>query len=330
MPNLLLYFASAFIWGSTWLAIQYQIGNIAPTWSVVFRFTIASALLISYCILKRCSLRFSLREHAAFALQGFLLFSVNYILYYIGSAYFISGIVAVIFASIIVMNIFNSRVFFGTPIVPRVLLGACIGLGGLAVIFWSEISGLNISRLGISYVLTGLGICLVATYFASLGNMSSTINQKRGLPILQTNAIGMAYGALFTLIIALIMQDKLSFDGSMPYIASLIYLAVFGSIFAFGCYLKLLGKIGPERAAYTFVFIPIIAMTLSTLFEHFTWTSNTFIGTALVIWGNVLVLKKNAASTTANQKPEPHQPPLSTGNSMDIPSPAIEASTSES
>jgi drug/metabolite transporter (DMT)-like permease len=297
MTNLLLYCASTLIWGSTWLAIQYQIGSVNPAWSVVYRFAIAAVLLIGFCLLKRYSLRFNPREHAVIALQGLLLFSINYILYYYGSAYFISGVIAVIFASIIIMNIINSRLIFGTPIVPRVIIGACIGLCGLAVIFWSEITGLDLSHLGYSYVFIGLAINLIATYLASLGNMISTYTQKRGLPVLQTNALGMAYGTVFSLLVAIIFQEPLRFDPTITYIASLFYLAIFGSIFAFGCYLKLLGRIGPERAAYTFVFIPIIAMSLSTIFEEFHWTLNTFIGTGLVLCGNILVLTKKKVVT---------------------------------
>lgn len=304
MTNLLLYFATTLIWGSTWLAIQYQIGSVNPAWSVVYRFAIASVLLIGFCLFKRYSLRFNPREHIAIALQGFLLFSINYILYYYGSAFFISGIVAVIFASIIVMNIINSRLIFGTPIVPRVMLGACIGLCGLAVIFWSEITALDLSRLGVYFVVFGLAINLIATYLASLGNMVSTSNQKRGLPILQTNALGMAYGTVFSLFVALFFHQPFRIEFTINYIASLIYLAIFGSIFAFGSYLKLLGRIGPERSAYAFVFIPIIAMCFSTLFEDFRWSLNTVIGTGLVLCGNILVLaKKKVATRTQSATP---------------------------
>lgn len=298
MQNLLLYLATSLIWGSTWLAIQYQIGTVTPSWSVTYRFAISATILLIYCWLKKCDMRFNKRQHAWIALQGFLLFSINYILYYIGSAYFISGVVAVIFASISMMNIFNNKLCFKAPILPRVLGGSLIGLVGLIVIFWSEIMSLDLSGNGLTHVLAGLSISLIATYFASLGNMVSSYNQKQQIPILQTNALGMAYGTLFALAIALISGAKPDFMWTISYTSSLLYLAVFGSILAFGCYLSLLGRIGADRAAYAFVFIPIIAMLFSTAFEGFKWSSGTFAGVALVLLGNLLVLRKKTIPIT--------------------------------
>lgn len=293
MTNLLLYFATSFIWGSTWLAIQYQIGIVTPAWSVTYRFGIAAICLFIYCLATRQDLKFNKKQHLWIALQGFLLFSANYILYYVASEYFISGILAVIFATISIMNIFNGKIFFKNSISFKVLIGAIIGLSGLTCIFWSQLGGVKVAGNHITEALIGLGIAVSATYCASLGNMVSSHNQRKKIPILQTNAIGMAYGALFALIIALINHEPPTFVWSFNYVASLLYLSIFGSILAFGCYLKLLGRIGADRAAYAFVFIPVIALGLSTLFENFHWGLPTLFGIMLVLFGNVLVLQKD-------------------------------------
>jgi drug/metabolite transporter (DMT)-like permease len=234
------------------------------------------------------------------ALQGFCLFSANYCLYYLGSTYFISGIVAVIFASIMLFNIINMRIIFGKPIALRVLLGAGIGMLGLITIMATEI--LHLPKTNISHTLTGLGICLLATLLASWGNILSAYHQQQGLAILPTNTLGMLYGTVFLLSFALLLHQPPQFSWQASYIYSLLYLTLFGTVLAFGVYLKLLGRIGAERAAYTFIVIPLIAMLLSTVFEDFHWHFHTFVGTFLILWGNYLVLIKNRASLCSQEK----------------------------
>lgn len=290
MLNYFLYTVTVLIWGSTWLAIHFQIGNVPPTWSVAYRFALSSTILLIFCLMTKRSLRFSAREHRAMALQGTFLFSLNYILYYVGTMYFVSGIVAIIFASIIIMNIINSRIFFGTPLVGKVILGAIIGLIGLSTVFSSQWSQFTAQHYTIDHIIKGLIVCFTATLMASFGNMASLYNQQLKLPIIQSNAFGMAYGTIIVIIIALLFGHQPSFDWSTRYVASLLYLSIIGSVLAFGIYLQLLRRIGPERAAYAFVLLPIVALALSAGFEDFHWNLWSILGMVLVLFGNGLVL----------------------------------------
>ena len=292
MNNTFLYITTTLIWGSTWLAIQYQLGKVPPLWSISYRFALAAAILFVVCWLKKSPMRFSLAQHKTIALQGFLLFSLNYILFYLGSAYLISGLVALIFALIMIMNILNSKLFFKTPFSIPIIVGAIIGLSGLWLVFSVELKFLSHTGLERHSMLIGLGLCILATYVASLGNILSKHNQNQHLPILQSNAYGMAYGTLFTALFALTLGQHPSFDWSAHYILSLLFLSIVGSVLAFSAYLKLLGNIGPERAAYIFVVLPILSMLLSTFFENFQWQLSVFIGIALVMVGNILVVRK--------------------------------------
>lgn len=290
MNNWILYFTTILIWGSTWLAIQYQLGEVTPLWSVAYRFFIAGVLLLLYCIVARKRLTFTTREHIAMLLQGIFLFSINYFLYYIGSEYLISGVVAVTFAIVAIMNIINARLFFKTPISLPVVVGSSLGLLGLGEVFWSEIKALATTHDEMHSMFIGLAYCVLATFIASLGNMISKRNQGYQIPILQSNGFAMLYGSLFTALVAMMLRQPMTFDFSTLYVSSLLYLALIGSILAFGCYLKLLGQIGPERASYVFIVIPIISMLLSTVFEGFEWSTGTFVGIVLIIIGNSLVL----------------------------------------
>ncbi len=291
MINAAFYLTTIIIWGTTWLGIQYQVGQVPAAWSVTYRFALSGILLI-------CCLPFSKKvtlkgtDHIAMIGQGIFLFSGNYLLFYVGSAYLVSGVVAVIAALIAIMNIINARIFFKTPISIKIVLGALFGIMGLCEVFWSQIKAATHTTEGLHNMLIGLGYCTLATYTASIGNMIAKRNQVYQIPILQGSAYSMCYGAIFSALVAVLMGQSIGFDFSMPYVASLLFLAIFGTVIAFGCYLKLLGNIGPERAAYIFIITPNHAMLLSTFFETFYWENNTFVGIALIIVGNMLVLKK--------------------------------------
>ena len=286
MNNTLLYITTVLIWGSTWLAITFQLGTVPAELSVAYRFALASFILFIYILIKRLPLRFSWKEHRFFALQGLLLFSLNYILIYVAEIYLASGLVAIIFSMIVIFNVIFGTIFLRNPIRIRVVVGGIIGLIGLTLMFWPELSMLKLS----SQRATGLILAICGTLSASLGNIVSARNQRRSLPVVQTNAFGMAYGAFVMFFLAIIKGSSLTFDFSAEYLLSLLYLSLFGSVIAFGTYLTLLGKIGPDRAAYVTVTFPIIALLLSTFFEDLAWTFLQICGVLVVIVGNVIVL----------------------------------------
>ncbi len=288
MHNGLLYIITVIIWGSTWLAIKFQLGVVSPELSVAYRFGLSAAILLIFSLLRRLPLRFGWRAHAFMALQGLFLFSMNYILVYLAEGYLTSGLVAIIFSMIVILNVVFGAVFLRNPVRINVVVGALVGFAGLTLVFWPELSSFDFSSdRALGVVLTFLGAAS-----ASLGNIISARNQRHTLPVVQTNAFGMAYGAAFMLVLVLLRGAQLTFDPSPAYVLSLLYLAVFGSVIAFYTYLTLLGRIGPDRAAYVTVLFPIIALLLSTLFEGMSWSLLQLVGVALVLLGNAAVLVK--------------------------------------
>ena len=293
MQGAVFYILTVLIWGSTWFAIRFQLGTVDPSVSLVYRFGLAAILLFLWCAFRRVPLRFTLKEHVAMAAQGGCLFSINYLLFYWTTGLITSGLVAIIFSTVIVMNIINGAIFLKKPVQGIVLLGALVGLLGITLVFWHEVAASReVSEAASAAVLKGLGIGLVATLFASLGNILSARNQARQLPVLQTNAIGMAYGTLIMVIYAVATGVPFVIEMSAEYIGSLLYLSVFGSIIAFGAYLTLVGRIGADRAAYATVLFPLVALVISSIFEDFTWTPLALAGVALVLLGNLLVVGK--------------------------------------
>lgn len=287
MQNTFLYLVTVLIWGSTWLAIKFQLGVVPPELSVAYRFLLASLLLFGFIGVRRLRLRFPVRAHAFIAVQGLFLFCLNYILVYLAEIHVASGLVAVLFSSIIFFNVMFGALFLKSPVRLRVLLGGIVGVLGLVFIFWSELSGLDLN----STKALGLTLALIGAASASLGNIVSARNQRDNLPVVQTNAYGMLYGAGFMFLFAALRGAELTLDASAGYLGSLLYLAVFGSAVAFGSYLTLLGRIGADRAAYVNVLFPIIALMLSALFEGLTLNTLQLAGAALVLSGNAIVLR---------------------------------------
>ena len=289
MGNLQLFAVCVAIWGSTWLAITYQLGKVAPEASVFYRFLLASLLLFGYCLARRLPLRYGARAHAWMALQGVLMFSVSYIAVYYAEAHVVSGLVAVGYSASPLLNMIGMWVFFRAPMTGRVSLGALLGIVGIALVFWPEFAHLTASR----DVTLGAFFTAVAVVLSALSSIVAHRNQDTGLPIWQTMAWGMLYGSAFSLLACLALGKPLTFEATPAYVLSLGYLAVFGSIFAFASYLTLLGRIGAARAGYIGVMVPIVALLISAAFEGFQWQLLTWMGVAVSVAGNVIILRKS-------------------------------------
>ncbi|MGH6941510.1 DMT family transporter [Hypericibacter sp.] len=286
MPTSLLYVVTVAIWGTSWFAMRFQLGQVPELQSIAYRFLLASAILILWCFLTRRRLRFGWRDHLFCAIQGTTLFWFNYFLFYLAASRIPSGLMAVCFSTIVVMNIAGGAIFFGTRAERRVWIGALLGMVGLGLVFLPEIVGIEFSRAH----LEGLILSLVATFSASLGNMVSVRHKRAAMPVVESNALGMGYGALLGLVAAALFSSPYRFDWQPSFLFSMAYLAFFASVIGFGSYLTLVQRIGADRAAYASVLFPLLALLLSTLFEGYRWTLLAGLGILLVLAGNLLVL----------------------------------------
>jgi drug/metabolite transporter (DMT)-like permease len=290
MTNWLLYAATVLIWGSTWYAVRLQLGVVAPEMSVAYRFLLAGAILLAWCLVRGERLAIGRRNHLFVAGQGLTLFCTNYVVFYHASAYLTTGLIAVLFSAMLLMNVANGAIFLGAPVERRTVIAGLIGLTGIVLLFWPELTALDLS----SGATVGIGLSFVGALLASWGNMFSARNQRAGLSVLVSNALAMTYGGVLTLAYALVMGHGFVFDWRPAYVLSFLFLVVFGSIVAFGCYLTLLGRIGAARAAYAMVVFPVIALGISTWLEDYHWTALGALGVVLILCGNLLVLTRPA------------------------------------
>ena len=286
--NALLYFIVLLAWGSSWFAISFQLGDVAPQVSIVWRFLLASIILFIWCYLRGLKLSFPWRDHLSWLLLGFFLFCVNYICAYFSTFYLASGLICLIFSTLTLFTVFNGFVFFKKPIRLPILIGAVVGIAGLSVIFSNEISTADWSLE--SGIVKGFLWMLLATFFASIGMLLSGQFQARKMPLVQSNAFSMLYGSLILVFYIAVSDVSFSFNTSYSYVISLVYLSLIASVIGFGVYLKLVGNIGADKASYVNIFTPTIALILSTLFENYEWSWVGLIGVLLIIIGNIIVL----------------------------------------
>jgi drug/metabolite transporter (DMT)-like permease len=288
LSNLQLFAACVAIWGSTWLAITFQLGDVAPEASVAYRFLLASLLLFAFCFARRLPLRFTARDHAWIALQGVLMFGAAYIYVYYAEQHIVSGLVAVGYSASPLLGMVGQRIFFGTPMTSRIATGSVLGIVGIAVVFSPEFAKFQI---GAGPALGALFTAL-AVIFSTLGSLVAHRNHDQAVPVWQAMAWGMLYGSIFSAVWTIGAGKSFTVELSPAYLFSLLYLVVLGSILAFAAFLTLLGRIGAARSGYVGVMVPIVALGVSAAFEGFRWHGLTLVGIAISVIGNVLVLRK--------------------------------------
>jgi len=279
------------IWGSTWLAITFQLGRVAPEASVFYRFLLAALLIFAYCRVRRLPVAFRPSQHAWIALQGVLMFSIGYIWVYYAEQNLVSGLVAVGFSASPLLGMLGLRLFFRTPMTGPMIAGSILGIVGISLVFWPEFAHLK----GDKRTAVGAAYTVAAVVMSALGSLAAQRNHEAHLPLWQTMAWAMLYGALFALGVTLVTGQSLAFEVSLPYVLSLLYLAVLGSVIAFAGYLTLIKRIGAARAGYIGVMVPIVALLISAAFEGFRWHALTGVGIAISVIGNVIVLRKRSA-----------------------------------
>ena len=288
MNNYLLFLITLFCWSPTWYLIKFQLGYVDPLVSVFYRFLIAAIIIFIYLVIKNKNLKFSINHHFWFLFFGTCLYSINYVFFYLSNTYLISAFPAIVFSTVVIMNILGEKFYFNKKPSLKTLIGAIIGMIGIIIIFNEEI--FNFSLAEGTHI--GLFLALIGTFCASTGNMVHQRNLNNNFPPIQTIAYAMLYGSLVTLFVTKIRGAELLFENSVSYISSLLYLAIFGSIFAFISYLKLLEKVGPGRAGYVGVVMPVLALIISTIFEKLEWQTDLIIGLPILIVGAVLVINQ--------------------------------------
>lgn len=279
------------IWGLTWIAIKFQLGHGDANVAVFYRFALATIIMFGLAVIKREPFQYTRFQHVLMMAQGFFMFCLNFLLTYWGSSMAPSALISLAFTSLIFFNMIGGRIFLKLPLEKKVIFGALISFIGMGLITWNELQAFESEKYPLS--MWGFLLSLVGTVSASAGNLVSAKNRTLGLPIISNTAFGMMYGSLFTLIFCLSRGLNFSLDVDLPFSISFFYLTVFGTVISFISYLKLIQIVGPSKAAFTSVVSPVIALTISTLYEGMGWSWPLAIGVIFCLAGNIVALASN-------------------------------------
>ena len=284
------------IWGSTWIVIRDQLGSVSPHWSVTYRFVIAAAAMMLLARVQGQSLRLGRDGLIAALVIGATQFCLNFNSVYLAEHHITSGLVATFFALLLIPNAILARIFLGHRVHGRFLLGSFIAVVGIGLLFAHE---LRLRPLGSGEVVVGLILTLTGMLGASAANVYQAMERARRHPLTALLAWSMAIGAALDAAIAFTVAGPPTFDMRPSYIAGLLYLALAASALAFSLYFPVVRRIGPARAAYSSVMVPIIAMALSTAFEAYRWSLLAALGAALALGGMLIAMGDRARPVPA-------------------------------
>lgn len=276
------------IWGSTWLVIRDQLGVVAPSWSVSYRFLVAGTAMLAFALVKRESFRFDARGLAFVAATGLTQFCLNFNLVYRAEEHITSGLVAVVFAMLLVPNALFARMFLGQKLGRQLLVGSAVAMAGVTLLFLHE-ARIDPSRT--TEVLIGIAFTLCAILAASSANVLQATDTAKRYPMNATLAAAMLFGAALDAAFAWATTGPPVFELRLGYVAGILYLGLAASALAFPLYFGVLRVIGPAKAAYSSVIVPVIAMLLSTLFEGYRWSPLAIGGAVLTGIGLIIALR---------------------------------------
>lgn len=281
MNNITLFITTVLIWGTTWIGIVAQVGEVPIIVSIFFRFALAGLIMLAGLALMQRLKGPSIWRFVV--LQALCLFCFNFIGLYKASTLIPSGLVSIVFSLASIFNAINARLFFGDRITLQTLLAGSVGVMGLVLIFWTDLVSFDAATL------KGIGWAVFGTLMFSFGNMASRQNSSIGITPVSANSWGMGIGALALLGLILASGQPLTLSTEPGYWVALVYLAVIGSVVGFTTYLVLVTRIGSARAGYATVLFPMVALAISTVFEGYNWTPLAMIGIALTLAGNVIM-----------------------------------------
>ncbi len=280
------------IWGSTWLVIRDQLGSVPSSWSVAYRFIVAAAGMILLAVAMRQPLKIDRQMVGWTMLLGLLQFSMNFNFVYAAEHHITSGLVAVMFALLIVPNALLAKYWLGRQIGGAFMLGSAIASFGVALLMLQEYRA---APVGGAEVLLGLSLALCSVCTASVSNVLQVTPKIARYPTLTILAWSMLWGSLANALFAFITDGPPVIDTRLGYIGGVLYLSIIGSVVTFPLYFRLIRDIGPGKAAYTGVVIPVVAMVLSTIFEGYIWSPLALAGGGLAMIGLVVAMQARKA-----------------------------------
>lgn len=299
-PNLkayLAFIAVAIFWGTTFLAIRIGINSdgihlFPPFLLAAFRHTIAGILICGYFIFFKKLPIPSLKQFKQFSINGVLMLVGGNGIISWGMQYVDSGLAALICALTPLWIVFINLIMGSNEKVTKTMwLGFIICLLAQYLIFYDKVNLLSDKN----YIL-GLMAIIVSNICWALGTVFSK-SHKSNLPVLYNAGLQMIPGGIILLLISTFIGDWAKFNPSNDSLLALIYLVIFGSLLAYGCFMYILKALPAALVSTYAYFNTIVAVFLGYLFLNEVINTKIIIAMLLTIIGVWLVGRKGKAAS---------------------------------
>jgi drug/metabolite transporter (DMT)-like permease len=293
-PRILIPFVIVtLIWGGTWIVIKDQLSVVPPSWSVTYRFLLAGLVMLAVAVFTRVRLQIGREGHAFALVMGIAQFVMNFNFVYRAEHYVTSGLVAVVFALLFLPNAVLSRIFIGQKMTGRFVVGSAIAIIGIGLLFVNEAQGDDASRTA---TLLGVAFTFAGVMSASIANVMQATERARLLPMASMLGWSMLWGTAINSVYAYSTAGPPVIEWRLGYLLGIAYLGIVASAVAFSLYFRIIRDIGPAKAAYSSVIIPVIAMGFSTAFEGYRWSVLAALGSAVALAGMLVALSARKPS----------------------------------
>ncbi|MDP1896623.1 MAG: DMT family transporter [Sulfurimicrobium sp.] len=276
------YLSIVLIWSTTPLAIKWSAIGGGFAFSAMARMALGLVVVSGLILLFRIRLPRHRRAMESYFAGGLGLFGTLIAVYW-GAQYVSSGLISVLFGlSPLVTSLFAAFLLDEPALKPVKLLGIVLGVAGLLVIFPLGNLGGNAS------FLSGL----LAVLLAVLIQAASLVWMKRigdDSPPLATTAGSLAVALPFFVLAWLIMADgRIPHAMPLQVSASIVYLAIFGSVAGFALYYYVIKHSQAGQVALITLVTPVLALLLGHVLNSETITWQIWLGTALISLGLVM------------------------------------------
>jgi drug/metabolite transporter (DMT)-like permease len=273
------------IWSSVWLCIKIGVGDVPPATFASARLIIALLVLLPLAALRGMALPRGRRDWMLIGVTGFLLLGLNYAFVFWGAQYITSGLSAVLQAATPAFGLMFAHVLLDDErFTAWQISGLLLGVAGVAAIFADQLHVAGRAALWGSLAVTASALCVALGY---------VIVKKHGTHLrpIELTTGQMIVGLVPLLAIALIREgNPLAVRWTTPAIASVLYLALAGSVSAFWLNYWLLKRIGATKVLAMSLVEPLIAVVLGAIVLQEALPPGTLVGGSCILASTWMVL----------------------------------------
>jgi len=278
----------AAIWGSTYFVIRVGLHDLPPFTSLAARFAVGAAV---FAALGPTLARRERGGPAGWRLSlvfGLTSVAGPYGLVYWSERVLPSGLVSVLWATFPMMMAASARFALGERLGPRQAAGFLLGFAGVVVLFATDLRAVGADAVGAGALL------LLSPLLATVGTTYVKRHGREASSAL-LNRNGLAIGCAVIAVLALAVERDEPAHWTPRAVGSVLYLALLGTVVAFGAYFWALRHAPAHRLSTTAYLTPALALTLGTLAGDEPFGATTAVGSGLILAGVVLVLRRARA-----------------------------------